>query len=57
MKNQPSQKQASAAQGQSTSDRMHHDVKLDKKQQGITNGGGQRSDQTSNKDNQRKREK
>lgn len=42
-------------QGKPTSDRAHHDVKDDKKQQGITNGGGQRSDQTSNKDNERKR--
>lgn len=38
-----------------TADRANHSVKNDKKQQGITNGGGQRSDQTSNKDNQRKR--
>ena len=43
-------------QGNPTSDRIHHSVKDDKKQQGITNGGGQRSDQTSNKDNARKRE-
>ena len=42
-------------QGKPTSDRAFHDVKADKKQQGITNGGGQRSDQTSNKDNARKR--
>ena len=42
-------------QGKPTSDRAHHDVKNDKKQQGITNAGGQRSDQTSNKDNERKR--
>ena len=44
-------------QGTPTSDRSFHNVKDDKKQQGITNGGGQRSDQTSNKDNERKREK
>lgn len=44
-------------QGKPTSDRAYHSVKDDKKQQGITNGGGQRSDQTSNKDNARKREK
>lgn len=43
-------------QGRPTSDRMYHNAKEDKKQQGITNGGGQRSDQTSNKDNQRKRD-
>ena len=46
-----------ASQGKPTSDRMHHNVKDDKKMTGITNGGGQRSDQTSNKDNERKREK
>ena len=56
MKNQPNQKGASNDQGRPTSDRMHHSVKSDKKQQGITNGGGQRSNQTSNRDNQRKRE-
>ena len=56
MKNQPNQKNTAGAQGKPTSDRMHHSVKLDKKQQGITNGGGQQSDQTSNRDNQRKRE-
>ncbi len=44
-------------QGKPTSDRMHHNAKSDKKMTGITNGGGQRSDQTSNKDNERKREK
>ena len=44
-------------QGKTTSDRMHHNAKDDKKMTGITNGGGQRSDQTSNKDNERKREK
>ena len=35
--------------------RTHTDVKQDKKMNGITNAGGQRSDQTSNKDNERKR--
>jgi hypothetical protein len=54
MKSQDS-KNGMREQGNPTSDRAHHDVKNDKKQQGITNGGGQRSDQTSNKDNQRKR--
>ncbi len=44
------------AQGSPITDRAHHDVKVDKKMNGITNGGGQRSDQTSNKDNARKRE-
>ncbi|WEK19201.1 MAG: hypothetical protein P0Y49_20700 [Candidatus Pedobacter colombiensis] len=57
MKNQPTQKHSgNEQQGRTTSDRMHHSVKQDKKQQGISNGGGQRSDQTSNRDNQRKRE-
>ena len=55
MKNQQDSKHSENGQGNPTSDRAHHDVKNDKKQQGITNGGGQRSDQTSNKDNQRKR--
>jgi hypothetical protein len=43
-------------QGSPIADRTNHSVKDDKKTQGITNGGGQRSDQTSNKDNARKRE-
>lgn len=43
-------------QGHPTSDRAFNDVKIDRKQQGITNAGGQRSDQTSNRDNERKRE-
>lgn len=36
-------------------DRAHHDTKQAKRMNGITNAGGQRSDQTSNKDNERKR--
>lgn len=43
-------------QGSPIADRSHHDIKIDKKMNGITNGGGQRSDQTSNKDNTRKHE-
>lgn len=43
-------------QGSPIADRTNHSVKDDKKMHGITNGGGQRSDQTSNKDNARKRE-
>lgn len=42
-------------QGSSKADRAHHDIRIDKKENGISNAGGQRSDQTSNKDNQRKR--
>lgn len=56
MKNNEDLKHTGNEQGKSTSDRNYHSVKNDKKQQGITNGGGQRSDQTSNKDNERKRE-
>ncbi len=41
--------------GSTIADRAHYDVKIDKKKIGITNAGGQRSDQTSNKDNERKR--
>lgn len=41
--------------GSTIADRANYDVKLDKKKIGITNAGGQRSDQTSNKDNERKR--
>lgn len=55
MKNQSIPKHLGNQQGKSTSDRVHNDVKLDKKMKGISNAGGQRSDQTSNKDNARKR--
>lgn len=54
MKNTGTPKNNPTVQGSSIADRANHDVKTDKKIQGITNGGGQRSDQTSNKDNQRK---
>lgn len=56
MKNTTTPKKNPTTQGSSIADRANHDVKTDKKIQGITNGGGQRSDQTSNKDNERKRE-
>lgn len=56
MKNKQNIRHTGSEQGKPTSDRMYHNIKDDKKQQEITNGGGQRSDQTSNKDNQRKRE-
>lgn len=55
MKNINIPKNNAHVQGSSQADRAHHDLRTDKKQNGITNGGGQRSDQTSNKDNQRKR--
>jgi hypothetical protein len=41
-------------QGRPTSDRAFSDHNGDMKQKGISNGGGQRSDQTSNRDNERK---
>jgi len=56
MKNRQDAKHTGSEQGKPTSDRIHHSAKDDKKQRGISNGGGQRSDQTSNRDNQRKRE-
>ena len=57
MKDEKQPKNTNKEQGTTTADRAHHDVKLDKKKMGISNAGGQRSDQTSNKDNQQKRGK
>jgi hypothetical protein len=57
MKNNQDLKHTGSPQGNPTSDRAFYNAKDDKKQTGITNGGGQRSDQTSNSDNARKREK
>jgi len=45
-----------STQGSSTADRAFNDAKETQKQKGISNGGGQRSDQTSNRDNTRKHE-
>ncbi|MES2064780.1 MAG: hypothetical protein V4456_22885 [Bacteroidota bacterium] len=45
-----------SVQGSSTADRAFNDTKETQKQKGISNGGGQRSDQTSNRDNTRKHE-
>lgn len=56
MKTQQNIKGAGGGQGRSTSDRAFTDHKEDMKQKGISNGGGQRSDQTSNRDNERKHE-
>ena len=56
MKNVNLPKNNPTTQGSPIADRSHHEVKVDKKMNGITNGGGQRSDQTSNKDNTRKQE-
>jgi hypothetical protein len=55
MKNQFIPKNNPTVQGSTTADRANHNPKMDKKENGISNSGGQRSDQTSNKDNQRKR--
>jgi hypothetical protein len=54
MKNQQDLNRSGNMQGNSTSDRAFTDQKATKKQAGISNGGGQRSDQTSNRDNDRK---
>ena len=56
MKDVNTPKNNPTTQGSPIADRTNHSVKDDKKMQGINNGGGQRSDQTSNKDNARKRE-
>ena len=55
MKNQTTPKNNPTVQGNSTADRANHNLRVDKKENGISNAGGQRSDQTSNRDNQRKR--
>jgi len=48
---------SSAAQGRSTSDRAHTDQNELLKEHGISNAGGQRSDQTSSRDSMHKPEK
>ncbi|WP_165501700.1 hypothetical protein [Pedobacter frigiditerrae] len=55
MKDVSTPKNNPTVQGGTKADRANHNIKLDKKEIGISNAGGQRSDQTSNKDNQRKR--
>jgi hypothetical protein len=54
MKAQQITKENKGGQGRPTSDRAFLDHKEEMKQKGISNGGGQRSDQTSNRDNERK---
>ena len=54
MKTQHNENGSGGVQGRPTSDRGFIDHKEDQKQKGISNGGGQRSDQTSNRDNNRK---
>ena len=56
MKTQQNIKGNNGGQGRPTSDRTFSDHKDAMKQKGISNGGGQRSDQTSNRDNERKHE-
>lgn len=55
MKNTEFPKNNGSVHKNSIADRAHNDLKQDKKRVGISNAGGQRSDQTSNKDNERKR--
>jgi hypothetical protein len=55
MKNPKTPKNNDTVQGSTNANRANHNIKVDKKEIGITNAGGQRSDQTSNKDNERKR--
>lgn len=54
MKTQQDVKKSGNMQGRSTSDRAFANQREDQKSKGISNGGGQRSDQTSNRDNMRK---
>jgi hypothetical protein len=56
MKNHQDLRNSGNYQGGSTADRAFSDQREVAKSKGITNGGGQRSDQTSNKDNTRKHE-
>jgi len=48
------QEEIKGGQGGSTSDRAFFDHKAEKQQKGISNGGAQKSFQTSNRDNERK---
>ncbi|MDB5287744.1 MAG: hypothetical protein JWR05_2693 [Mucilaginibacter sp.] len=49
-------KNSNNGQGNSTADRAFNDAKENQKQKGISNAGGQRSDQTSSKDSTHKPE-
>ena len=55
MKNTDLPKNNGSIHKNTIANRAHNDVRQEKKMNGITNAGGQRSDQTSNKDNERKR--
>jgi hypothetical protein len=50
MKTQQDVKKSGNMQGQTTSNRAFNNQREEQKQQGISNGGGQRSDQTSSRD-------
>jgi hypothetical protein len=50
------QEEERGGQGRSTSDRAFFDHRAEKQQKGVSNGGGQKSFQTSNRDSQRKTE-
>jgi len=54
MKTQQNIKNNEGMQGGTTTDRSFVNHKEDMKQKGVSNGGGQRSDQTSNRDKDRK---
>jgi hypothetical protein len=54
MKEQQNQKGSAGMQGKPTSDRAFSDHSTAMKSRGVSNGGAQRSDQTSNRDNNRK---
>ncbi|RVU03063.1 hypothetical protein EOD41_03775 [Mucilaginibacter limnophilus] len=54
MKKENDFKSSGNFQGSSTADRAFNNLREDTKSKGISNGGGQRSDQTSNRDNNRK---
>lgn len=56
MKSQDGFKNNNNGQGQPTADRAFTDQNLRMKERGISNGGGQRSDQTSSKNSMHKPE-
>jgi hypothetical protein len=56
MKTKQEFKNSDSLQGTTTADRAFTDQKEIQKQKGISNSGGQRSDQTSNKDSAHKPE-
>lgn len=54
MKTQADVKTSGNMQGSSTADRAFNNIREDQKQKGISNAGGQRSDQTSSKNSMHK---